>query len=158
SAGRAGADPPFWIARGLDDAELAQARRALSTGIIAEALASGRTVSTASAVEDPRFRGHASVQAQRLQPVLCAPAGQEPSIGVVHRRGGAPPGPCPGAVRARGGPFAGPLAPLPARLRAREAAAAGADHPAELPRRLSVAGMAGTSRALAEVFRQVLVA
>lgn len=64
--------PPFWIASGFDDAELAEVRRAISTRIIAEAIASGRTVSTASAVEDPRFRAQASVQAQRLQAVICA--------------------------------------------------------------------------------------
>jgi DNA-binding NtrC family response regulator len=158
SAGRAGADPPFWIARGLDDAELVEARRALSTGIIAEALASGRTMSTASAVEDPRFRGHASVQAQRLQAVLCAPVGQEPSIGVVYLAGRASPGPFPEADRAHVELFARHLAPLADRLLSREAASASADHTAELRRRLTVAGMAGTSRALAEVFRQVLVA
>ncbi len=74
---------PFWIASGLDDAGLQSARRALSTGIIAEAIASGRTVSTANAGEDPRFRGQASVQAQRLEAVLCAPVGVDPAIGVV---------------------------------------------------------------------------
>jgi Nif-specific regulatory protein len=171
SAGRAGADPPFWIARGLDDAELAQARRALSTGIIAEALASGRTVSTASAVEDPRFRGHASVQAQRLQAVLCAPVGQEvvpdgaspqtplrAPIGVVYLAGRASTGPFPEADRAHVELFARHLAPLADRLLYRETAAALADHTVEPRRRLSVAGMAGTSRALAEVFRQILVA
>ena len=160
SAGRAGADPPFWIAHGLDDAELAQAWRALSTGIIAEALASGRTVSTASALEDPRFRGHASVQAQRLQAVLCAPVGHDVacSIGVVYLAGRAALGPFPEADRAHVELFARHLAPLADRLLAREAAATGADHTEELRRRLSVTGIAGTSRALAEVFRQVLVA
>src|ERR1700744_380651 len=52
--GRAGGHAPFWIASGSTDAELVEARRAVSTGIVAEAVASGRTVSTASAVEDPR--------------------------------------------------------------------------------------------------------
>ncbi len=158
SAGRAGADPPFWIAGGFDDAELAEVRRALSTRIIAEALASGRTVSTASAVEDPRFRGQASVQAQRLQAVLCAPVGAEPSIGVVYLAGRAAPGPFPEADRAHVELFARHLAPLADRLLAREVAATSADHTAELRRRITVAGVAGTSRALAEVFRQVLVA
>ncbi len=175
SAGRAGADPPFWIATGLDDAELAQARRALSTGIIAEALASGRTVSTASALDDPRFSGHASVQAQRLQAVLCSPvtmggaerAPQTPpsssqplslSIGVVYLAGRVATGPFPEADRAHVELFARHLAPLADRLLAREAAASVADHTEELRRRLAVAGIAGTSRALAEVFRQVLVA
>jgi Nif-specific regulatory protein len=155
--------PPFWIAGGLDDAELAEARRALSTGIIAEAIASGRTVSTASAVDDPRFRAQASVQAQRLQAVLCAPIGasvQEnaPTIGVVYLAGRAAPGPFPEADRRHAELFARHLAPLADRLLAREVAAATADHTEDLRRRLVVEGITGRSRALAEVFRQVLVA
>jgi DNA-binding NtrC family response regulator len=155
-AGRVGADPPFWIASGFDDAGIVEARRALSTGIVAEALASGRTVSTASAVSDPRFRENASVQAQRLQAVLCAPIGA--SIGVVYLAGRAALGPFPESDRAHVELFARHLAPLADRLLAREAAATAADHTAELRARLSVAGIAGQSRALAEVFRQVLVA
>ncbi len=158
SAGRAGADPPFWIAGGFEDTELAEVRRALSTRIIAEALASGRTVSTASAVDDPRFRGQASVQAQRLQAVLCAPIGAEPSIGVVYLAGRAAPGPFPEPDRAHVELFARHLAPLADRLLAREVAATTVDHTAEQRRRLTVAGIAGTSRALGEVFRQILVA
>jgi transcriptional regulator with GAF, ATPase, and Fis domain len=157
SAGRDGG-APFWIVSGLDDAELAEVRRAISTRIIAEAIASGRTVSTASAVEDPRFRAQASVQAQRLQAVICAPVGHDPSIGVVYLAGRAVPGPFPEADRAHVELFARHLAPLADRLLAREAAATTADHTDELRRRLSVEGVAGTSRALAEVFRQLLVA
>ncbi len=158
SPSRAGQAPPFWIAGGFDDAELVEVRRAISTRIIAEALASGRTVSTASALEDPRFRGQASVQAQRLQAVLCAPVGQDPAIGVVYLAGRAAPGPFPEADRAHVELFARHLAPLADRLLAREAAVTTADHTADLRARLSVAGIAGGSRALAEVFRQVLVA
>jgi len=158
SAGLPTSQPPFWIAGGFDDAELAEVRRALSTRIIAEALASGRTVSTASAVDDPRFRAQASVQAQRLQAVLCAPIGVEPAIGVVYLAGRAALGPFPEADRAHVELFARHLAPLADRLLAREVAATSADHTAELRRRVTVAGIAGTSLALAEVFRQVLVA
>jgi Nif-specific regulatory protein len=157
-AAHPGDRPPFWIASGFDDAELTEVRRALSTGIIAEALASGRTVSTASAVEDPRFRAQASVQAQRLRAVLCAPIGREPSIGVVYLAGRAAVGPFPEADRAHVELFARHLAPLADRLLARETAAATADHTLDLRRKLAVSGIAGTSRALAEVFRQVLVA
>src|SRR5215470_16004039 len=45
--------------------------------------------------DDARFRGHASVQAQRLQAVLCAPVGADPSIGVVYLAGRDAPGPFP---------------------------------------------------------------
>ena len=155
---RAAGSPPFWIASGFTDTELAEARRALSTGIMAEAVASGRTVSTASAVDDPRFRAQVSVQAQRIQAVLCAPVGAGPPLGVVYLTGRDAPGPFPEEDRAHAEIFARHLAPLADRLLAREVAAPLADHTAELRARLVVTGIAGQSRALAEVFRQVLVA
>jgi Nif-specific regulatory protein len=149
---------PFSISTGFTDAELSEARRAISTGIIAEAIASGRTVSTASALEDPRFRAQQSVQAQRLQAVLCAPVGRGAPLGVVYLAGRAAPGPFPEEDRAHAELFAQHLAPLADRLLAREEAAASADHTAPLRARLVISGIAGASRALAEVFRQVLVA
>jgi DNA-binding NtrC family response regulator len=155
---RAGKREPFWIASGFGDGELAEVRRAISTGIIAEALASGRTVSTASAVEDPRFRAQQSVQAQRLQAVLCAPVGRGAPLGVLYLAGRGAPGPFPEEDRAHAELFALHLAPLADRLLAREEAASSADHTAELRARLAVGSIAGVSRALAEVFRQVLVA
>ena len=158
---RAEGRAPFWIASGFSDAELAEARRAISTGIIAEALATGRTVSTASAVDDPRFRAQESVLAQRLQAVLCAPIGADagrPPLGVVYLAGRAAPGPFPEEDRAHAELFAQHLAPLADRLLAREHAALEADHCGDLRARLAVSTIAGRSRALAEVFRQVLVA
>ena len=145
----------FSIARALSDADVAAARRALSSGIIAEALATGRTVSTASALDDPRFKVHKSVQAGRMEGVVCAPVG---ALGVLYLEGRAEPGPFPEEDRARAELFARHLAPLADRLLAREAPGAREDHTKELRGRLSVGAIAGTSRALAEVFRQVLVA
>jgi Nif-specific regulatory protein len=150
--------PPFWIAHGFSEAELAQARREISTNIVAEALATGRTISTASAVEDPRFSAQESVKAQRIQAVLCAPIGAGPSMGVIYLSGRRAPGPFPEHDRALAELFARHLAPLADRLLAREVADRGADHTRELRAKLSVGALAGTSRALAEVFRQVLVA
>jgi Nif-specific regulatory protein len=158
AGGRAGLGPPFWIGKGVTDAELVEVRRAISTQIIAEALSSGRTISTASAVDDPRFRGHESVLAQRIRAVLCAPIGEAPSIGVVYLQGRSAPGPFPEEDRVHAEIFARHLAPLADRLLAREVASSAADHTAELRGRLAVSGVAGTSRALGEVFRQVLVA
>jgi Nif-specific regulatory protein len=156
-AGTPSKGPPFFIAHGFTDAELARVRREISTNIVAEALATGRTISTASAIDDPRFSAQESVQAQRIQAVLCAPIGNPP-IGVVYLQGRKALGPFPEHDRSHAELFARHLAPLADRLLAREEAAAGADHTAELRARLSVSGIAGASRALAEVFRQVLVA
>ena len=155
---RAGGGEPFWIADGFSDAEVSAARRAISTGIIAEAVATGTTVSTASAVDDPRFRAQESVLAQRLQAVLCAPIGRGSPIGVVYLAGRAAPGPFPEEARSHAELFALHLAPLADRLLAREEAASGVDHTADLRARLAVSAIAGQSRAIADVFRRILVA
>jgi Nif-specific regulatory protein len=153
--------PRLSLARGFSDDELAEVRRQISTGIIAEALATGKTISTASAMSDPRFRDQRSVQAQRIQAVLCAPVGTDPPLGVLYLEGRAAPGPFAEEDRAHAEVFARHLAPLVDRLLARaerDEAASGADHTAALRAKLAVEGVAGTSRALAEVFRQTLVA
>jgi DNA-binding NtrC family response regulator len=154
-------EPRLWMARGLSDDELAQARREISTGIVAEALATGATISTASALDDPRFRDQRSVQAQRIQAVLCAPIGSDPPLGVLYLQGRSAPGPFPEEDRAHAEIFARHLAVLADRLLARaerDLASASIDHTAALRSRLRIEGVAGTSRALAEVLRQVAVA
>ena len=152
-----GGEPRFWIAHGLDSAEIEGVRRAISSGIVAEALATGRTISTASALDDPRFRDQASVQMQRIRAVLCAPIGA-PAIGVLYLEGRDKVGPFPEASRALAELFARHLAPLADRLLAREEATAGVDHTAALRERLQVRGIAGTSAALSQVLREIAVA
>ena len=65
----------YSAARGYAEGDLPTVRREISSGVLAEALRTGRTVSTASALDDPRFQANASVQANRIQAVLCAPIG-----------------------------------------------------------------------------------
>ncbi len=72
---------------GVDDVRLDAIRSTVSTGIIAEALASGEIVVTASAVADPRFGELDSVQRNGIEAVVCAPLGEE--HGVVYLQGGA---------------------------------------------------------------------
>ncbi len=153
--------PRFWIAQGCTDDELAHVRRSISTGIIAKALATNTTISTASALEDPRFQAQASVQAKKIQAVLCAPIGQNPALGVLYLEGRKAPGPFPEEDRAHAELFARHLAPLVDRLITRlerDEAAVGADHTLALRQRLSAEEIAGTSRVLAEVLKQILVA
>ena len=51
------ADGPRWSAsRGMTDQEVAGARAVTSRGIIGEALATGQTIVTPSALLDPRFQ------------------------------------------------------------------------------------------------------
>src|SRR4051794_20648796 len=56
-----GSRAPFSIAHGFSDAEVEGVRRAISTGIVAEAISTGRTISTANAAVDPRFSANESV-------------------------------------------------------------------------------------------------
>ena len=113
---------------------------------------------TACAVEDPRFRDQASVQARRIPAVLCAPVGASPVIGVLYLQGRAAPGPFSEDDRPHVDLSARHQAPRADRPLAREDGPPSVDATRELRGRLALRGIAGTSRALAEVFRQVLVA
>ncbi len=71
---------------GVDEARIEAIRATISTGIIAEALASGEVVTTASAVADPRFGDLESVRRHGIDAVVCAPLGE--GHGVVYLQGG----------------------------------------------------------------------
>src|SRR5262245_31112740 len=60
------ASPRFSIARGCSERELEHIREHISRGIIAQAIATGQTVLTPSASNDPRFRDFPSVQAHAI--------------------------------------------------------------------------------------------
>ncbi|MCB9734819.1 MAG: sigma-54-dependent Fis family transcriptional regulator [Deltaproteobacteria bacterium] len=86
--GGGGADPrqtPFYAARSVSEAELAVIRSTLSGTIMQEALGSGQTVQTHSAVTDDRFSALESVRRNAIEAVVCAPImlGQAP-IGVIY--------------------------------------------------------------------------
>jgi Nif-specific regulatory protein len=156
----------FSFAHGVSSEELAHVRRSLSSGIVAEALATGRTIATASAVDDPRFSGFASVQAGRIRAVLCAPIalstkeGLGASLGAIYLSGRKKVGPFDPEDRARLEIVARHLAPLADRLITRETARPRVDHTEPLRAKLppSAAAIAGRSLAIADVLRQVLVA
>jgi Nif-specific regulatory protein len=81
--------PPvtWWAAEGFDAAQLDVVRSTLSSGIIGESLATGNTVVTASAIEDPRFCELASVKEQEIESVLCVPIIRDLPFGVVYLQG-----------------------------------------------------------------------
>ncbi len=164
-SGPEGAPPLAWVARGYSDAEVPGVRARLSQGIIREAIAGGRTLSTASAVEDPRFSGFASVQAGKIRAVLCAPlalasTATEPGarIGVLYLDGRKAPGPFPEEDRRLVEIASRHVAPFAERLLARGLERV--DPTLPLRERLGPAArsLAGESAALAEVLRQALVA
>jgi transcriptional regulator with GAF, ATPase, and Fis domain len=77
-------EPPISVAYGCQDEDVAQIRASFSRGVIAEALATGRTIITVSALRDPRFHTSESVQRNRIEAVICAPVGTVPPAGVVY--------------------------------------------------------------------------
>ena len=110
-------DEPGWsLAHGCSSEELGDIRAAISRGIIAEALATGETIVTPSALTDPRFRDRASVHRARIESVLCAPIGGDPACGVLYLQGRKAPGPFDGEDRERAELFARHLAPFADRL------------------------------------------
>jgi Nif-specific regulatory protein len=77
--------PLRWeVSSGCSDAEVAEIRDVVSYGIIAEAVATGQPVVTASAVLDQRFRDRRSVQQGQIEAVLCVPIGTQTVMGVVY--------------------------------------------------------------------------
>jgi Nif-specific regulatory protein len=162
--GPQGSAPLVSVSTGLSADELAGVRARLSQGIIRDALRTGKTVSTASAVEDARYAANASVQAGRIRAVLCAPlvlpasGGDRGSLGVIYLEGRKTPGPFPRPDEELVETAARHVAPYVERLLTEAESTAGVDHTRELRAKLAVDTVAGRSRALADVLRQVLVA
>jgi Nif-specific regulatory protein len=78
-------EPLHWqVSIGCSDSEVAKIRDVVSHGIIAEAVASGETVVTESAVLDQRFRDRRSVQQHQIEAVLCVPIGSSNVLGVLY--------------------------------------------------------------------------
>jgi len=77
-------EPEWSLAHELSGAQLDDVRRAISRGIVAEAIASGQVIVTPSAMLDPRFEARRSVRMHRLEAVLCAPIGHNPPRGVIY--------------------------------------------------------------------------
>jgi Nif-specific regulatory protein len=152
------AERSWWIAHGFLPEEIAGVRSAVSHGIIAQALATGRTIVTPSALLDPRFRDRASVRIGRIEAVLCAPIGEERPLGVLYLQRRGEPGPFLEEDRSTAEIFARHLAPLADRLLFRQREQQDAADPTEALRRvLRLDGVVGRSRALAAVLQQVVL-
>ncbi len=149
-----GATPATWsMAHGFTDEELETIRSAISTGIIAEALATGQTITTPSALLDPRFRERGSVQIKHIQEVLCAPIGVDPPRGVLYLQGRASAGPFSPEDCANAEIFARHLAPLADGLLVRERH--DPDPTRSLRETLRLDNVIGRSGALASMLRQI---
>ena len=144
-----------WTARGCDDEEVAAIRTTISQGIVAEAVGTGRTICTASALADPRFRDRGSVKQNEIKAVLCAPIGRESPAGVVYLQGRRSPGPFGGSDIERAELFARQLAPLIDRLLLRDHEASSSDPTAEIRERFECGAIVGRSPAIARVLEEV---
>jgi Nif-specific regulatory protein len=140
------------MAHGLSPAEIEDVRTVISRGIVTEALATGETIATPSALLDTRFGARESVQIRRIEAVLCTPIGQDPPVGVLYLQGRSGAQPFTEEDRAIAELFAHQLAPLVHRLLVREQAA---DSTRPARDRLRLDRVIGRSEALAVLLRQV---
>ncbi|WP_437714809.1 sigma 54-interacting transcriptional regulator [Sorangium sp. So ce448] len=148
----------FWIARGCSEEDVAEIRAAFSAGVIAEALATGKTICTASALLDPRFRDRGSVRRNRIEAVLCAPIGASPPLGVIYLQDRLESGPFSEEDQIHAETFAGHLAAFADRLLIRRRDRDEADPTLPFRQKLRLDGLVGRSAALAKVLKQVAVA
>lgn len=148
----------WWASHGFSSDEISQVRAEVSRGIIAEALAQGRSVDTASALTDPRFGARDSVRVKNIEAVLCVPVGDDPPRGALYLQGRARDAPFSGADRERAEVFARHLAPFVDRIVARSRARDTQDPTREYREKLELEGIIGRSPALAKVLKLVMLA
>ena len=142
-------------AHGFSVSEVAEVRSRISRGIITEALSTGQLVETSSAMLDPRFLGHESVQGLKIEAVLCAPIGANLPLGVLYLQGRKEPGSFSADDCERAKLFARHLAPLAENLVRRHTTREAEDRTAPFRRNLQAEGLIGTSAALAALLREV---
>jgi Nif-specific regulatory protein len=148
-------DEPAWsMARGCSSEEVDLIRSVISRGIVAEALATGETVFTPSAMLDPRFRDRGSVRANRVEAVLCAPIGSSPALGVLYLQGSETGEIFDDSDCTLAEQFALRLAPLADRLLVRRRVQLRDDSTHALRGQLRLDGVIGSSPALAATLRQ----
>jgi Nif-specific regulatory protein len=149
-------DQPRWsIAHGFSADEIPAVREMVSQGIIAATLASGATITTASARDDARFRERPSVRRGQIDAVLCAPIGEDPPHGVLYLQGRELPGPFTDEDKARVELCARHLVPVVGRLLAEDRRRQETDPTAEPRRRLRAEHLVGRSAALGELLKNV---
>ena len=143
--------PRFWKGHQISADALVEIRTSISRGIIAKALAEGRTIETPSAIGDARFQDLGSVRQHAIQAVMCVPVGTELPIGVIYLQGRTRPGMFDAIDRERTELFARQLAPLADRLVRRDEP--DTDHTLDARTRLRSPEIIGRSRALARLLQ-----
>lgn len=151
-------DPPWSLAEGFSDVDVEETRKQISSGVIAETLASGRTAVTASALDDPRFSSRESVKSNRIEAVLCTPIGRDPPFGVLYLQDRGDGGPFTDDDRLRAELFARHLAPLADRLLLRTRAREVEDRTRPYRQQLELGSFVGRSEGIARVLRDIAAA
>jgi Nif-specific regulatory protein len=82
-----GSGNEVWSACQCDEGDLNIIRSRISSTIIKEALQTGETIVTPSAMLDDRFSGARSVVAGQIESVLCSPINNEGMNGVIYLQG-----------------------------------------------------------------------
>ncbi|GMU58894.1 MAG: hypothetical protein AMXMBFR34_06570 [Myxococcaceae bacterium] len=143
----------FSTSVGCTPEDEATIRTVTSKGIVASAVATGKTVHTPYALLDERFAGQPSVQQQRLEAVLCVPLpGAQPGVLYLEgQRGTGPFSPEDVGVAELVARFLGPLLDKAAL----SDEGRGADPTLPFRQKLKLDGIAGRSHALAQVLEQV---
>jgi Nif-specific regulatory protein len=146
--------PTWWRTAGCSDEQVELIRSIVSRGIIQEALALGEAIVCPSALLDPRFRDRPSVQAAKIEAVLCVPIIQRTPIGVLYLQGRRAGGSFSDAEVDQARAFSRHLAPLVdglfIRTRQRQT-----DHVTAFRQSLRLDDIIGVSAALASVLREV---
>jgi Nif-specific regulatory protein len=140
---------------GLSSEDLDAVRTMISRGVIAEAMASGRTVETASALDDPRFERRESVKANRIEAVLCVPVGSEPPLGVLYLQDRLAGGRFATEDRSHAELVARHIAPYGERLLLRKQVAEVRDFTSTYRASLDLTKIAGRSEAMGRLLREV---
>ncbi|XXY52122.1 sigma 54-interacting transcriptional regulator [Sorangium sp. So ce269] len=152
------ATPRFWMAHGCSETEIEKIREAFSRGIIGDALATGKTVLTSCAMEDPRYRDRSSVRRNRIEAVLCAPIGMSPPLGVLYLQDRGQPGPFSEEDRSCAEMFTRYLAAFADRLLIRRRRLDDTDPTLPLREKLRAEEVIGRSPALALLLKEVSLA
>jgi transcriptional regulator with GAF, ATPase, and Fis domain len=145
----------WYLSHGFSGPETDDVRSRISHGIIAEVLATGQSIDTPSAILDPRFSGRGSVQAMRIEAVLCIPIGQDPPLGALYLQGHERPGPFEEVERRHAEAFCHHLARLADSLILRLKVEGSPDPTEELRRTLRLDGIVGRSAALAALLAEL---
>jgi len=148
------APPRWWIAKGFSADQVSSVREAISRGIVAEAIATGQTIVTDSAQDDPRFKSRESVRLGKIKAVICAPVGRDRPRGVVYLCRETSAGIFSEDDRLRVELLAHHLAPLVDRVVLKLRAQDSADPTAPWRAKLELDGVIGRSAAMADVLKQ----